>query len=158
MQNEQLNLIFFLLAALTLYSIFLSIYLYKAVSRLKKLTQGTNGQNLEQIMGRLIDKQETESKHISEISKNLVDLQKKSQDFYQKTSLIRFNPFEEAGGDQSFVVAILNGQDTGFLISSMHSRSGTRVYAKSITLGKSANSLTKEEKEALEKARGRKLN
>lgn len=158
MQTEQLNLIFFLLAVLVAYSIGLTIYLFSTMSRFKKLTRGTNGQNLEEIIKKVIDKQELETKYVSEISKSLVELQKKSQNYYQKTSLIRFNPFEEAGGDQSFTVTILDGRDNGFIISSLHSRSGTRVYAKSVTQGKSANSLTKEEKEALDKARGRKLN
>jgi len=71
----------------------------------------------------------------------------------QKMGFVRFNPFSDTGGDQSFCLAILDGQDNGIVISSLHSREQTRVYAKEIVAGKPKGvELSKEEREALKKA------
>ncbi len=73
----------------------------------------------------------------------------------QKTAIIRFNPFKHTGGDQSFVLALLDNHDNGLLLTSIHSREGTRIYIKPITYGSSDHTLSKEEKSALETAQGK---
>lgn len=70
----------------------------------------------------------------------------------QKTGLVRYNPFGDVGGDQSFSAALLNFKNSGVIITSLYSRDGTRVYSKEVKDGKSANHLSDEEKEALGKA------
>lgn len=70
----------------------------------------------------------------------------------QKISMVRFNPFGDVGGDQSFSLAMLDGHDSGLILTSIHGRGGTRVYAKPIDLGKSKYSLSAEEKKALQQA------
>ncbi|HKG56390.1 MAG TPA: DUF4446 family protein, partial [Candidatus Limnocylindrales bacterium] len=63
--------------------------------------------------------------------------------------LVRFNPFEDTGGNQSFAVALLDAHGDGFVLSSLHGRGGTRVYAKALTNGRSESTLSGEESEAL---------
>lgn len=70
----------------------------------------------------------------------------------QKISMVRFNPFGDVGGDQSFSLAMLDGHDSGLILTSIHGRGGTRVYAKPVDLGKSKYSLSSEEKKALSQA------
>lgn len=70
----------------------------------------------------------------------------------QKISMVRFNPFGDVGSDQSFSLAMLDGHDSGLILTSIHGRGGTRVYAKPIDLGKSKYSLSAEEKKALAQA------
>ncbi len=70
----------------------------------------------------------------------------------QKVGMVRFNPFDDTGGDQSFAVAMLDSADNGIAVSSLHSREGTRVYAKQIIKGESRHHLTDEEKEAIRRA------
>lgn len=70
----------------------------------------------------------------------------------QKISMVRFNPFGDVGGDQSFSLAMLDGHDSGLILTSIHGRGGTRVYAKPIDLGRSKYSLSAEEKKALQQA------
>lgn len=53
-----------------------------------------------------------------------------------KINLVRFNPFNDLGGDQSFILCLLDNQNSGAIITSLHSRHHTRLYAKSIKLGK----------------------
>lgn len=71
----------------------------------------------------------------------------------QKIGFIRFNPFNDAGGSISFVVALLDAQDNGVVISSLHGREGNRMYAKEITKGVSKSQLTEEEQEAIKQAK-----
>ena len=67
--------------------------------------------------------------------------------------LVRYNPFEDSGGNMSFSMAMLNNNGDGAVITSLHSREGMRLYSKSIKGYLSDQTLTKEEKEAVEKAR-----
>jgi hypothetical protein len=70
-----------------------------------------------------------------------------------KVAMMRFNPFKDMGGDQSFSIALLNGKNNGIVISSLYTREGTRVYSKAITSGKSEKyPVTEEEEEIIKKA------
>ncbi len=66
--------------------------------------------------------------------------------------MVRFNPFSEVGGDHSFALAILDANSTRVVISSIHTRDRTRLYAKVIKRGKSEIELSAEEKKALAQA------
>jgi hypothetical protein len=70
----------------------------------------------------------------------------------QKISLVRFNPFGDTGGDQSFSLAVLDAQDSGYVLTSIHGREGTRVYVKPVDLGASKYTLSSEEQQALTQA------
>jgi hypothetical protein len=72
----------------------------------------------------------------------------------QHVGIVRFNPFEDTGGNQSFALALLDSQRDGFVVSSLHSRQNTRIYLKAITAGRSETALSEEESEALRKAGG----
>ena len=147
------NFLFFLLTILIVWLIGLSIYIFTIMAKYKKVTRGTNNLNLEALIQKVLEKQEATETNIKNLNQEQLTIKAKSLDYFQKSALVRFNPFEDAGGDQSFVVALLDAKNNGFIISSLHSRSGTRVYAKPVTAGKStSHSFTKEEKEALEKA------
>lgn len=70
----------------------------------------------------------------------------------QKISIVRFNPFGDTGGDQSFSLAVLDAHDSGYVLTSIHGRQGTRVYVKPVDYGKSKYSLSSEEQLALSQA------
>ena len=72
---------------------------------------------------------------------------------FQRAGLVRYNPFEETGGNQSFALALLDADDDGLIISSLHARSGTRIYARTLTGGRADGALSDEEAEALALAR-----
>lgn len=68
----------------------------------------------------------------------------------QKINLTRFNPFDEMGGDQSFILCILDNSNSGVIITSLHCKDLTRVYAKSVKNGEGVDAnLSKEEKTAI---------
>ena len=89
-------------------------------------------------------------KTIAQLSNRCDTIEKEQIAHIQKIGLIRFNPFEDTGGDQSFILALVDGNNTGVVISSLYSRSGTRWYAKKIAEGKAVgHELSDEEKRAL---------
>lgn len=68
--------------------------------------------------------------------------------------LVRFNPFEDTGGNQSFALALLDAHGDGVIVSSLHARNMTRVYAKAVVGGTSDAALSDEESQALRIAEG----
>jgi hypothetical protein len=72
----------------------------------------------------------------------------------QRVGLVRFNPFQDTGGDQSFAVALLDAGGDGVVLSSLHTRAATRFYAKAVKAGRTAYPLIDEEQQALNQALG----
>lgn len=71
----------------------------------------------------------------------------------QKLGILRFNPFEDTGGDQSFTIALLDGNNDGFVFSSLHGRAGSRIYAKIVKQGQPDKyDFSKEETETIRQA------
>lgn len=105
-------------------------------------------ENLKKVLERL----EKLDVNIKEVAQGLEDFKKESKKTLQKSAVVRFNPFKEIGGDQSFSVALLDADNNGFIITSHYGREANRVYAKPIKNGQSAYSLSKEENEVINKA------
>ena len=68
----------------------------------------------------------------------------------QKVGFVRFNPFHDTGGDQSFIAVFLDRENNGMVISSLYMRDGVRVYGKEIEHGASRQPLSEEERGVLE--------
>jgi len=92
--------------------------------------------------------------NFEEISRKLEELREKNKLAIQKVGMVRFNPFKEMGGNQSFSIALLDGNDNGLMITSLYSKEGNRIYGKPIKDGQSEYLLSREEKEAIERAKG----
>jgi hypothetical protein len=63
--------------------------------------------------------------------------------------MVRFNPFEDTGSDQSFAIALLDDRRDGIVLSSLHGRANTRLFAKPVEGGSSKHTLSAEEAEAI---------
>jgi len=104
------------------------------------------------------------SSEVKDVNRKLDALAGFSAQLHKTTALsltrvgfVRFNPFDDTGGDQSFCLALIDSSETGFVLSSIHARTGTRMYAKEIISGKSTHHLSDEEALALTKATTQKL-
>ncbi len=86
------------------------------------------------------------------LENRLIGFKKDSLDYISKFSVLKYNPYNDTGGDQSFSLVLLDGKMDGVLITSLHSRAGTRTYLKSIKKGLSELELSKEETTVLKKA------
>ncbi len=92
-------------------------------------------------------------RNFEKLSQEVENLKKESKFSVQKVGIVRFNPFKEVGSDQSFSLALLDGNDSGIVITSLYSREGNRVYGKPIEKGSSKYLLSEEEKQAIARAR-----
>ena len=92
-----------------------------------------------------------EKKH-QELSQELVAFKKESRQDLKRVGMVRFNPFGEVGGDQSFSIALLDSDNNGFVITSHYAREANRIYAKPVKKGKSSYALSEEERSAIKEA------
>lgn len=119
--------------------------------RLRKLLRGKSGRDLEAIINGLGNDVKTLYTSYQEFRSHLQTAEMRLQKSIQHVSCMRFNPFENAGGDQSFVIALLDEHRDGVVISSLYSRDGVRIYAKPIEGGHSLYRLSQEEERAIKK-------
>ena len=109
-------------------------------------------ENLKEILAQFKELKE----NFEKISKELGNLKKENKFNIQKFGIVRFNPFKEIGGNQSFSIALLDGRDDGIVITSLYTKEGNRIFGKPIKGGKSEYLLSEEEKEAIEYAKRKK--
>ena len=95
-------------------------------------------------------------KELKDVLKNqrviIGDLDKHVKQSIEKTAIVKYNAFDNMGGQLSFVLALLNQNDSGLLLNGMHSREGCYIYIKEVVDGKSEKTLSDEEKKALDDA------
>ncbi|HCS78781.1 TPA: DUF4446 domain-containing protein [Patescibacteria group bacterium] len=131
----------------------LSFVILRAIKNYNELTQGVSDNTLSEVLNKFIAEQKTIRKDHAQVLGEISELKKDSLKFIQKIGLVRFNPFSDTGGDQSFVIALLDNKNSGIVITSLYARTGTRWYVKKIEAGKSIQyELSNEEKEAIKKS------
>jgi len=144
--------VYFIFGLLTLWLAVITglfIYIFRFF---RQLSAGVDKGNLLEILKKILEKETNNSQAISETLNLIGRLERDSKLHIQKVNYLRFNPFEELGGDHSFSVSLLDGHDSGIIMTGLHSRERTRVYVKQIIKGKSKIELSKEEKNVLKLA------
>jgi hypothetical protein len=120
--------------------------------RLRGITRGEEGQSLEDVLGAHLEKVHGLGREVERLTARTGALETAGLRAFQRVGLVRYNPFEETGGNQSFALALLDAEGNGWVLSSLHARQGTRVYAKSIRGGRSDAALSEEESAAIRQA------
>src|SRR3989338_10056293 len=138
--------------ALVILNAILIFYFYKTNKKFDLLLEKGKIKDLKEILFNQIDKTKDQEEVINKIIDRVKNLENISEKTFQKIGVIRFNPFDNLGGNQSFVIALLDRQNNGFVISSLFIKDGNRVYAKAVQKGLSEHSLSDEEKQAIERA------
>jgi uncharacterized protein DUF4446 len=115
------------------------------------LPEGESG-GIDEILDRQLKSVESLSERVDALNKLHHELEHLSQRTIQKVAVIRYNPFSDTGGDQSFAIALLDSLGNGVVVSSLHSRTDTRVFAKPVQSGRSKFQLSDEEQDAIRKA------
>lgn len=121
-------------------------------TRLESITRGSDDQSLEAVLGSHLDRVRQVVKDVDSVSARTAAVERDMLGLLGRVGLVRFNPFEDTGGNQSFALALLDGRGDGVVVSSLHSRTGTRIYAKAIAGGASDAALSDEETAALKQA------
>ena len=98
----------------------------------KDLTRGITKKDLLSILRQITTSQSTASANIKDLTLKIETIQKLNRTHIQKVGFVRFNPFADTGGDQSFCLCLLDQNNNGIVITSLHSRDTTRLYAKHI--------------------------
>ncbi|OGM11902.1 hypothetical protein A2Z22_01570 [Candidatus Woesebacteria bacterium RBG_16_34_12] len=141
-----------ILIVLVIWNIALTATLLWIFNYYKKLTHEVNKGNLIKVLDRVILNETRNSESIKKIKSEIKRLDTENLIHVQKQGLIRFNPFNELGGDHSFALCLLDGKNDGIILTGLHTRERTRVYLKQIKKGKTKLNLSTEENKALVKA------
>jgi hypothetical protein len=120
-----------------------------AEQRVAGLTRGESGTSLEDVLNAHLDRVDAMGREVDELAARTAITEAAQRRSFQRIGLVRFNPFDDTGGNQSFALALLDQAGDGFVVSSLHARAGTRVYGKAVSRGTSESNLSAEESEAL---------
>ncbi len=131
----------------------LTIVVVRMMRHYNRLTQGTAKASLGEILETILARQERQAHDAAVLQKELTAVGADGLFHVQRVGLVRFNPFADTGGAQSFTLALLDGYNTGIVMTSLYGRTGNRWYVKEVRGGKGvAIALSKEEESAIKKA------
>ena len=136
--------------------IWLGILTYIQISQkrfLGELTEGITKKDLLSLLKGIAASLKKVSDEINLMNEAIRKIQKADMAHIQKIGFVRYNPFADTGGNQSFCVSLLDGNNNGIVMTSLHSREQTRIYSKEVTNGRVQDyTLSTEEEEVLKKA------
>lgn len=142
------------LVILLIWLIILSIFFFFMQSHYNRLTKGVTSKDMRSVLNTLLTNGNMVQKDVDSLKSWCDRIEKDGLTHIQKIGLLRFNPFNDTGGDQSFILSFIDAKNTGVVISGLYSRSGTRWYAKKVVDGKGVeHELSEEEKKALKEAK-----
>ena len=121
--------------------------------RLERMTVGIEAESLPDMLSEVIERLHAGEHRTEMIEHSVAILQAKIPSCIQRFGMVRYDAFDNVGGQQSFSMALLDGQNNGVVLTSVYSRMDIRVYAKSIANGTASHPLSEEEEQALREAR-----
>ena len=120
--------------------------------RLRRLIGDAEGTGFDEVLDRQLRRLDVVAGRVDALNKLHHDLENLTQRSIQKVGVVRFNPFADTGGDQSFAIALLDAEGNGLVLSSLHGRTDTRIFAKQVQSGRSRHQLSDEEQDAIRRA------
>jgi hypothetical protein len=145
------GIIFFVLIA---WVVVLSVTVLRMVRHYNTLIGNTNKTGLKDVLEVLLATQKGLQNQTKDLYKILDEVRKDGKLHIQRIGLVRFNPFSDTGGSQSFTLSLLDGHDNGLVMTSLYARTGNRWYIKEVRSGKGKEIvLSKEEQAAVQKAK-----
>jgi len=123
----------------------------------KKLIKGTNGKKIEGILLQHMEEVEVVKGEFQQFNRRLDVINNRVSFCLQKIGIVRYNAFQDTGSDLSFSIAMLDDNNDGLILTGIHGRAETISYAKPIKGGKSNYTLSIEELQALDRAKGKEL-
>jgi hypothetical protein len=120
--------------------------------RLRRVLPQGESSGIDEILDRQLKRIDSLTERVDALNKLHRELEALGQRTIQKVAVVRYNPFSDTGGDQSFAMALLDSLGNGVVLSSLHSRTDTRVFAKAVLNGRSKYQLSDEEQDAIKKA------
>ena len=140
------------LLALAGWTLTLQLRLRRLTREYTTLMTGVDGADLQETLNQHLAQVHQALRTVSELEERTLSLELTQPLCLQWVGAIRFNPFRDTGGAQSFALAIADARGDGIVLSSLHARHNTRVYAKPLHAWQSEYTLTDEEEQAIERA------
>ena len=158
MGNAGLGIIVLVLSVILLVSLVLNIVNLCAIRNLKKkyekFMNGKDAKSLEDEIVGLFEDNKFIKASVDKNKKDIRTLYKKMESTIQKVGIIKYDAFQQMGGKLSFCLCMLDEENSGFMLNSVHSTEGCYTYTKEIINGKAMVDLGKEEEAALKMAVG----
>ena len=126
-------------------------------SRIDALCTGASGESLEGELAKIIEENQYLMTEVSEHKSYIKTIFRRFQIAYQKSALVKYDALDQMGGKLSFVLCMLDENNNGFLINSVHTSTMNYIYSKTVESGEVEVELGTEEAEALEKAKAVKI-
>jgi len=142
-----------LLVAVLLWQLVITWWLKKTLDHYNRLSGGLTKTGLTGILEQILEEHLSFKKRLSDQEKALRWLLEEGKLHLQKVGIVRFNPFSDTGGSQSFTLALLDGAENGIILTSLYGRAGSRWYLKPVKAGVGIGiDLAKEEQAAIKNA------
>lgn len=122
------------------------------LAAIREALRGSDGRSLEQMLVDHVRRRELLEDEVAILRTRVAELERQAESTVGRVGLVRYDAFEEMGGDQSFALALQNQRGDGVVINSIVGRQQVKVYCKPIKRGSSDLSLTPEESAAIELA------
>ena len=126
-----------------------TVRLGRATRAYRGLVRGADGGNLQAVLDAHIGRIDAVTSRLEEVNELQTYLERRTRGALQHIGMVRFNPFEDTGSDQSFAIALLDDRRDGIVLSSLHGRANTRIFAKPVEGGASRHNLSEEEAQAI---------
>lgn len=133
-------------------SVGVGVLVFQLKRRLNDFFAGSEAKDLESMLAGLGKRLRENEDSFKNLRNDVARIDVMAEHAIQKVGILRYNPFGDVGGDQSFVLALLDHADNGMVLSSLYSREGSRVYLKAIVKAESKHHLSAEEQEAIRRA------
>ncbi|MBI4062547.1 DUF4446 family protein [Candidatus Gottesmanbacteria bacterium] len=133
--------------------IVLSIFVFRSLAHYNRLTRGITSAGLRDVLESLMKSDQAAQSRFRSIDDSIKLLTHDGARHIQRIGIVRFNPFSDTGGAQSFSLAIIDAGDNGIVMTSLYARNGNRWYVKEIVSGKGKGvPLSREEESAIKHA------
>lgn len=146
-------LVYGVIGLLGVWCIALTLLFLQIKRFLQKVTVGVSKKDLKTLLEDIDTKLDLHQQSIDTFARNIKTNDELEKLHLQRSALVRYNPFGDTGGNQSFVLSLLNALGNGYVITSLHGRDNTRIYAKEVRADrdseKRTESYSKEELEAI---------
>ncbi|MEK7587756.1 MAG: DUF4446 family protein [Patescibacteria group bacterium] len=153
MEFTQSSMVLSILILLSVWVGALTVLVLRMIGHYNRLTRGVSATGLKSVLDEILDVQMGLKKQGNALTLELGKLAADGQLHIQRIGIVRFNPFADTGGAQSFTMSLLDGQDNGIVITSLYARTGNRWYVKEVQKGTGKDiELSREEQAAIKKA------
>ena len=151
--NIDITYLFLVMLILLLIFMIMTIVLLvktnKLIKKYKRFMKGENAKSLENDIIEMFERQVEIEETLSKNSEDIKLLYKKFKKAFQKVSLTKYDAFNQMGGQLSYCLVMLDENNDGFIINSVHGGDGCYSYTKEIRKGESSIALSNEEQQTL---------